>query len=310
MLAVLLLVGRVMAGSDPAPPADKPVAALHEMMRAVNAGDALAYARLYDETATIAIHGGGMLNGRKAIEAYEVELMHDFPGTRLAFYDAWRKGAAAVVHYGVNGRTREGKRMGHEGLLFYRFDSEGRIAQELRYLDALTPMAQLGAFGPMAARPLPRLPASMRTHVAAGNAGEERNAATVKATLAALDARDQAAFLSPFTETAVLDDMSEVAASAGKPAVKAWFRRWSAAIDGRTEVTNLLAVGGDVLVETVVRGRVRAPLHRLVASDQEFTVHRAAIVHLTEGRITHLTFFMNNKELAEAVGQWPPKTAK
>ena len=310
MLAALLLAGRVTAGTDPAPPTDKALATLHEMVRAVNAGDALAYARLYDEKATIAIHGGGLLTGRKAIEAYEVELMHDFPGTRLAFYDAWRKGSAGVVHYGVNGRTRDGRRMGHEGLLFYRFDPDGRIVQELRYLDALTPMSQLGVFGPMTARPLPRLPVAMKTHVAGGTAAEERNTATVKAALAALDAKDPAAFLSHFDETAVLDDMSETGPSTGKAAVKGWFRRWSSAIDGATEIANLLAVGGEVLVETVVRGRLRAPLRHLVPSDQEFVVHRAAIAHLADGRITRLTLFMNNKELAEGVGQWPPKAAK
>ena len=197
--------------------------------------------------------------------------------------------------------------MGHEGLLFYRFQPDGQVAEELRYLDALTPMAQLGAFGAMPVRPLPRLPAAMRTHVGKGTAGEERNAATVKAALAALDAKDQAAFLSHFAESAVLDDMSEVAASTGKLAVKDWSQRWSAAIDGGTEITNLLAVESDVLVETVVRGRLRGRLRSLVPSDKEFTVHRAAIVHLQEGRITQMTVFMNNKELAEAVGQWPPK---
>jgi ketosteroid isomerase-like protein len=311
LVLVLLASASAIAGTDPAPPADPPVTALREMMRAVNAGEPAAYARLYDETAVIAIHGGGMLNGRKAIEAYEVELMRDFPGTRLAFYDVWRKGSSAVVHYGVNGPLREGRRMGHEGLLFYRFDSAGLIAQELRYLDGFTPMTQLGVFGPIAARPLPRLPSVMRTHAAKGSTTEERNAALVKATFAALDSKDATAFLSGFAQGAVLDDMSEAGPASGRPAVKDWFRRWASAVDGqRTEITSLLAVEDDVLLETVVHGRLRAPFHRLLPSEKEFAVHRAAIVHVQAGRITHMAVFMNNRELADAVSQWPAKVSK
>jgi len=68
------------------------------------------------------IHGTGVLSGRGAIEAHETSLLREFPGTQLAFYDFWQDGLAVVVHYGVNGRTPAGQAMGHEGLLFYRFD--------------------------------------------------------------------------------------------------------------------------------------------------------------------------------------------
>jgi hypothetical protein len=46
-----------------------------------------------------------------------------------------------VVHYGVNGRTSEGTARGPQDLPFYRVDSEGRIAEEHRYMDSLTPTA-------------------------------------------------------------------------------------------------------------------------------------------------------------------------
>ena len=63
-------------------------------------------------------------------------------------------------------------------------------------------------------------------------------------------------------------------------------------------------------LETVVRGRVKRPLGRLVPSDRPFAVHRATIVQVKDGKITRLTVFMNSKELAQAVGQWPPPAAK
>jgi ketosteroid isomerase-like protein len=93
--------------------------------------------------------------------------------------------------------------------------------------------------------------------------------------------------------------------------VKAWFDRWTRAVSGaRTEIATLAAIGEDVLLETVVRGRVKKPLGRLVPSDRPFAVHRAAIAQVKDGKITRLTVFMNSKELAQAVGQWPPPAAK
>ena len=49
---------------------NRQAAAFWEMLRAVNAGDANAYARVYAEDAVITIQGGGVLSGRPAIEAY------------------------------------------------------------------------------------------------------------------------------------------------------------------------------------------------------------------------------------------------
>jgi ketosteroid isomerase-like protein len=214
---------------------NRQAAALHEMMRAVNAGDAAAYAGLYAADAVITIHGTGVLSGRGAIESHEASLLREFPGTQLAFYDFWQNGLAVVVHYGVNGRTLGGQAMGHEGLLFYRFEPSGLIAEERRYLDSATPMAQLGLFGPSAARPLPALPNTMQAHIAGTSPREERNAFFVRFALAALDAPDEGAFLGAFAEDGVLDDLSEASPSAGRQNVKAWFDRWTRAVAGAQE---------------------------------------------------------------------------
>ena len=300
----------VSAAFAPGAAVNRQAAALWEMLRAVNAGEAAAYARVYAEDAVITIHGTGVLSGRGAIEAHEVELLREFPGTQLAFYDFWQDGLAVVVHYGVNGRTPGGQAMGHEGLLFYRFDSAGLVKEERRYLDSATPMAQLGLLGAAPARPLPMLrtlPGTMQAHIKGTSPREEANAALVRTTFGALDARDEAGFLAGIAENGVLDDLSETSPSAGKTNVKGWFDRWTRAAAGaRTEITTLAAIGEDVLVETIVRGRLQAPLGRLTPSDRPFALHRAAIVQMKDDRIAHLAVFMNTKELAQAVRQWPP----
>ena len=148
------------------PMVDRQFAALTEMKDAVNAGDAGRYARAYAPDAVITIHGGVELKGRSSIEQYEVELMREFPGTRFAFYAIWLKGPQAVVHYAVKGKTPSGKGMGHEGLLFYRFQSSGLIEEEHRYLDSMTPMAQMGMLGTLTVRPPPRLPTDTKVHMA------------------------------------------------------------------------------------------------------------------------------------------------
>jgi ketosteroid isomerase-like protein len=308
-LILVALVG--LSGAAAEERMDRPVAALREMTQAVNAGDAGRYARLYAPDAVITIHGGGRLEGRAAIEKYEVELLREFPGARLAFYSVWQKGPLAVVHYGVNGKTPAGQPMGHEGLLFYRFDASGGIAEERRYLDSLTPMAQLGALGSAPARPLPKLPERLETHLASGSRSEDENIARLRTAYAALDAGDEAAFLSSVADDVVLEEMTDLAPVVGKARVKAWFQSWSGAVaDAKTELVSVLAVGDFVLAETVLRGRLNGTLGRFSVSDRPFTVHRAAIARLKDGKLVRLSTFMNGKELAEAVGQWPPKPAK
>lgn len=290
---------------------DRQITALTEMMRAVNAGNARSYARLYAEDAVITIHGSGVLEGRGAIEKHEIELLREFPGARLGFYAVWQSGPRAVVHYAVNGRTPGGQAMGHEGLLFYRFHPSGLIEKEDRYLDSLTPMAQLGILGPVPTRPLPTLPAALTTHATKGSPGENANVALVRASFAALDAKDEAAFLSSLAEDAVWDEMAEPQPKVGKRNLQAWFQTWTGAIpDAQSEIATILGIGEFVLVETVVRGTLKGPLGPLAASDRRFAVHRAAIVHVKEGKIARLAAFMNGKELAQAVGQWPPSAGK
>jgi ketosteroid isomerase-like protein len=281
------------------------------MMNAVNAGDARRYARVYAEDALITIYGSGELKGRVAIEQYEIELLREFPGARLAFYAIWQKGSLAVVHYAVNGQTPSGKPMGHEGILFYRFHPSGLIAEERRYLDSLTPMAQLGMLGTLSVRPPPTLPAKVKIHVGKSSPTEDENVAMVRASFMAWDSKNEKAFLSGFAEDALVDELIYPQPFVGKRNVKAWFEIWLGAVpNARSEITNTLGVGEFALVETVVRGTLKGPFGRLTASKREFAVHRAAIVQLQDGKLTRIFGFMNGKELAEAVGQWPLPTAK
>ena len=86
-------------------------AALATMVRAVNAGDAHAYARLYAPSAAITIHGGGVLQGRAAIQAHEVDLLRQYPGARLGFRSIWQKGS--VGRRPLRGERPDARRPGH-----------------------------------------------------------------------------------------------------------------------------------------------------------------------------------------------------
>lgn len=290
---------------------DQQITALKQMVDAVNASDAQRYARLYVQDAVITIYGGGELKGRSAIEQYEVELLREFPGTRFAFYSIWQQGTLAVVHYGVNGRAASGQAMGHEGLLFYRFHPSGLIEQEHRYLDSMTPMAQMGVLGTAPARNLPTLPSESKVHATKSSPEEEKNIGIVKASFAALDAKNESAFLATIADDAVLDELIYPQPFIGKRNVKAWFETWTKAIpDAATQITTILGAGEFVLVESIVRGTLKGPFGRLVASSKPFAIHRAVIVQVKGGKLIRVSCFMNSKELAEAVGQWPPPMGK
>lgn len=285
---------------------DRQLNVLMQMVSAVNAGNAKGYAASYTEDAIITIYGAGELKGRPAIEQYELNLLREFPGARLAFFSIWQKDTTAVVHYAVNAKSPGGKPMGHEGLLFYEFQTSGHIKTEHRYNDSLTPMAQMGMLGAFPARTLPVLPAEPRVYFARRSAEEEMNRALVKASFGALDSRNKAAFLATIADDAVLDELIHVDPFAGKQGMKIWFEAWTNAVpDLRWTITNILTVGEFVLVETLMRGRLKSPLDRLLALNKPFAIHRAAIIRVTDGKIKNVIGFMNGKELAEATGHWP-----
>jgi ketosteroid isomerase-like protein len=281
------------------------VPALRRMIATVNAGDAAGYARLYSPDAVITIYGGESIKGRAAIERYEAALIREFPGTRLAFYAVWQAPSATVVHYGVNGRTATGDPMGHEGLLFFRFNRSGAIVEERRYLDSLTPMAQLGAFGKQPARALPVLPDELTSHSAQNSATETNNLAIVRSALAAIDSNNSNTFFALSAATISIDEVTLREPLPGLSNAKRWFDVWSAARNMTTDVTLMLAVGDHVLVETTTRGTLSGSIGRVTASGKPFSVHRAFVVQMRDGAIVRLISFMNGKELAEATGQWP-----
>jgi ketosteroid isomerase-like protein len=276
------------------------------MMNAVNAGDARRYAASYAEEAVITIFGGGQLRGRAAIARYELELLHQFPGTRFAIYSAWHRGATTVVHYGVNSPTPSGPPTGHEGLVFLKFDSAGQILEENRYLDAITPMAQSGLVSVGPARPAPSLPVRLTTYAAQTVPNELDNVATVRAAIAALGAGDGQAFVASMAPDAEIDELILPQQFVGTRGVQDWMRAWDAAAAGLTfEITTAVAVSEFVLLEAVVRGTLKGPLGAVPPSPTPFQIHRALVVRLKDGKLTQIVSFMNGKELADAVGHWP-----
>jgi pimeloyl-ACP methyl ester carboxylesterase/ketosteroid isomerase-like protein len=280
--------------------------ALRRMVETVNAGDAAGYAQLYAADAVITIFGSESIKGRQAIEQYEAALMREFPGTRLAFYDVWHFAPSAVVRYGVNGRTTDGRSMGHEGLLFFRFDQRGAIVQERRYLDGLTPMAQLGAFGPSASRALPVLPGDLTSHAQLRSPTEKANRLTVRSMLTAIESGDAASFLSRTATDVIIDELMLPEPLSGRENAARWFETWRAAVrDLRLATTTSLAAGDDVLVETRMSGTLSGPIGRLGPAATPFTIHRSFLFELKGGAVTRLTSFLNARELAQATGQWP-----
>ena len=133
----------------------------------------------------------------------------------------------------------------------------------------------------------------------------------VRASVAALNSRNELAFLSAIAEDAVLDELITPQPVEGKRNVKAWFEAWTGAVpDARFEINTILGIGDFVLTETVLRGTLKGPLGGLSASNRGFVVHRAMIAQVKNETFARISAFMNGKELAEAVGQWPPPIVK
>jgi predicted ester cyclase len=308
VLAALALVsvGSAAAGSAQAvAPGD----ALKTMHDAVNNGDAHRYASVYSASAIINIFGAGQLRGRAAIEQHEVELLAQFPGARFAFYDTWLDGDVLVAHYGVNAQTPAAM-MGHEGLLVFTFNAAGEIERENRYLDSVTPMAQLGALSGVAKRAAPVLPSTWRRHdrTAAGAATEKRNVAAARAAVAALHGGRLSVATRALSRTLTIDEVMLTDTFTGADGGTRWLTTLAAFDDARFEIANIAGVGRHVVVEGILTGVISRPFGLLKPSPQRASAHRAAIFEFDDdGSITYVKAFMNGKELAESVDQWPPR---
>ena len=108
----------------------------------------------------------------------------------------------------------------------------------------------------------------------------------------------------------MIDELIEPEPFVGKDGVQRWLDRWTRAVSGaESQIVTLLAVDDAVLVETVLRGTLDGPLGPVSASARPFSVHRALIVRVRDGKMAGMTAFMNGKELAQAVGRWPLREA-
>jgi steroid delta-isomerase-like uncharacterized protein len=202
----------------------------------------------------------------------------------------------------VNSPPVGGRASGHEGLLFYRFDDDGLVAEEHRYLDALTPMAQMGALGPTLARAVPTLPEHPNVRFTVGMRAERENTDFVVATIREMSTRDP--LLSErFADDVVIDEVMCREAFRG---VAPWLRMWRTAMpNARWEIVSADGVGDVVFVELIGRGTLAGPLGRVPASGSTVTIHRGTLFELRRGRIARVTSFMNGRELAESAGRWP-----
>ena len=282
--------------------------ALQSMRDAVNNADARRYASVYSTSATITIFGTTVLRGRAAIEKHEVDLLAQFPNARFEFLEMWLDDdhRRAVARYGINAETASKLSMGHEGLLFFTFNAAGEIEREHRYLDSLTPMAQLGLLGNTPRRPVPELarvptvshrPPAGRHPIPAAPP-RERWAAVVEHRRAEISAR--------LSGEVSVDELMLAERLDGLPGSQRWLDAIGAFEDPTFDVTNALDFGSDVIVEGILHARVSRPFGVIQPSASRVAVHRAVIVSYdANGRIKGIRAFMNGRELAEAAGQWP-----
>lgn len=279
------------------------VALFATMRDAVNAGDPARYASLYAPDAQITVAGGATLDGRAAIERYERDLLQQYPSTRFEISDIVITRAATIVRYGVNTPAGSGPATGHEGILFYRFDDDGLIRQERRYLDALTPAVQAGAIRGLPSRPPPVLPRPGQlptpSLAAADRAdsieGETRRvAARFVESTNAVDSPDVGQLLEPAAE---LDDFSRPAVLRG-PAIREWFDQWRSAFpDLRQRTLTTTVAGHRFFLELVGRGTFVNELAGIAPTRESVTIHSAVIGQVAFGRIMRLDVFVNRAEL-------------
>jgi len=273
------------------------------MAAAINAADASRYAAAYEQDATIIIFGGATVRGREAIEAYERDLLAQFPGTRFALIEIWQAGNQVAVHYGVNSPPHGTMpATGHEGLLFYDIGQHGLIAEEHRYLDGLTPAIQAGALPHLQARGIPSLP-ERATIVAADADG--RSEAVARGMTEAFNEGNEQAVLARFATHGRIDELALPTPFLDAVGVRAWFTMWRRAVPNLAiEVRRRFIVGSYALWEEALRGDLADSLGGIVRP-VGIVLHRGIVAQVRANAIDTLRAFMNRQELRHTAA--PPQ---
>lgn len=274
---------------------------------------------LLEQAAQSSFPGMPDAHGRDAVVAMHEQLFGALSERQIALTRVWRTDSSQVLEWVGSGVSSGGVQpvapvagpltnapVTFRGVTILRTRDDGTIRDVHVCFDTATIQAELGA-GPTQLRSLSPPPwptGAVQIFDQSGGPEETRNVAVVRASLDAIDALDEAAYVGSFADDAQVSTPESAQPMRGKDGQIAYFKalhRQIAELD--TRIADIWGVASFVAVEYAINGEQIAPLGWVaLVRDRVVRLHVIDIVEVHDGRIGHIWRYDN---LAEADAPGP-----
>jgi hypothetical protein len=269
---------------------------------------------LLDEAAQSSFPGMPDAHGRDAVVSMHEQLFGALRGRRIALTRVWRTDSSQVLEWVVGGILAADPVNGpatstpvtFRGLTILFTKDDGSIQDIHICFDTAMVQAQLGG-GPRQLRslnPPPWPTGPVQVFDQSGGPEETPDAAAVRASLDAIDALDEAAYVHSFADDAQLSTLESAQPVLGKDGQLAYFKALHqeiAQLD--TRIADVWGIASFVVVEYAINGEQIAPLGWVpLVRDRVVRLHVVDIVEMHDRRIGHVWRYDN---LAEANAPGP-----
>jgi ketosteroid isomerase-like protein len=281
----------------------------------------------FDAGVHFAFPGMSDARGRDAVVHAHDVLFGAFDSRTIAVSRVWRTESVHALEWTMSGTHAQGwmgvatthKPVVFKGLTLLWTKDEGSILDVHVYFDVATVKAQLGVkpdsmsaaragrgphpgdlepFPPIA---MPAQGTPTQVFEQAGSAEEQRNVATVRSALDALEETTDAAYLATMTEDVDVVTLERAQPMHGKDEARAYFKAMHKAIGQLdTTIDNAWAIAQFVVVEYSVSGVELGPIGWIRAQrDRVVRLHIVDVVEMQTGKIARVWRYDNPAELIE-----------
>jgi steroid delta-isomerase-like uncharacterized protein len=284
--------------------------------RSLAQGDTKALSELLDPDVDFTFPGRSDATDRPGTLKALDELFGAFSGKKLATSRIFQIGEAAVVEWAMTGTQSAAwmgvppsqKEVGLRGVTLLWFNLNGLVNEVHIYFDCGSVLAELGAAPNKAiqAGP-PASPASTPVVTVAGGTAEEKaNVALVNASWDALEAKNEAGYLTPIADNVEVTRMDRSGVEKGKEDRRKYFHWVASGISSLAQTPlNAWGAASYVIEEYTFTGVHSGNLTSLPPSGHALRLHYLDIDELQNGKIVRIWSYGNSLELYAESGVIP-----
>jgi ketosteroid isomerase-like protein len=273
-------------------------AAARTYLKALSSPSFVELTRLLHEDAHFAYAGVKNVHGRQDVVRIHEALLGSLDGRTFAARRILVTPTSQIVEWTMSATHRQtNKPVALKGVTLLWTTDDGTISDYHLYFDEALLAAQVGA-GPkqLWSLPAPQPPSGEpETLEQARSAAESANAAVLRASLEALENRDETAYIGAMKDDVEITTLESASPMRGKADVRAWFKAMHKAVAHLdTSTDNTWAVGPYAVIEYRVAGEQRGPIGWVPAQkDNLLEMFFVDVVELDNGKLARVWRYDN-----------------